>query len=220
VTKWSQAQVEALLEEMVGGDDRKDKKRRRIIEAARAAFIEHGYKKTSVDDIARRAGVSKGTVYLYAKSKAELLMLALTLEKLSRRDLITAVFDPALSARDRLRRFIEIAFTGWMQIPLYAKVINGDADILMALSELTPDLGGGQEETRTGFIEQLIDETAKGALPKKELRDRAKALLALSFLAPRLVDERVRQGLSVERIAQLIADMIVDDIAAPVRRKP
>lgn len=44
-----------------------------ILEAARKLFLHYGFKKTSVDDISREAGVAKGTVYLYFKNKQEIL---------------------------------------------------------------------------------------------------------------------------------------------------
>lgn len=49
-------------------------KRRRIGEAARAAFTEHGYKGASMREIARRAGVATGTLFLYAPDKRSLLL--------------------------------------------------------------------------------------------------------------------------------------------------
>lgn len=44
-----------------------------VLDAALAVFVEKGFAATKVDDIARRAGVSKGTVYLYFASKEALL---------------------------------------------------------------------------------------------------------------------------------------------------
>ncbi|WP_223360955.1 TetR/AcrR family transcriptional regulator [Leifsonia sp. ZF2019] len=43
-----------------------------MIEAARALFVESGQENTTVDAIARRAGVAKGTVYLYFPSKSHI----------------------------------------------------------------------------------------------------------------------------------------------------
>lgn len=51
---------------------RKDARPGELIDAALAAFVEHGYAGARLDDIAARAGVSKGTVYLYFKDKEEL----------------------------------------------------------------------------------------------------------------------------------------------------
>jgi AcrR family transcriptional regulator len=49
-------------------------KRRRINEAARAVFTEYGYKSASMREIARRAGVATGTLFLYAPDKRNLLL--------------------------------------------------------------------------------------------------------------------------------------------------
>jgi AcrR family transcriptional regulator len=49
-------------------------KRRRILEAARAVFIEHGYDAATTREIAARAEVSVGTVFVYAKDKRDLLL--------------------------------------------------------------------------------------------------------------------------------------------------
>src|SRR5882724_9722969 len=47
-------------------------KRRQIIEGARTVFLTQGFDAASMSDIARKAGVSKGTLYVYFKSKDEL----------------------------------------------------------------------------------------------------------------------------------------------------
>lgn len=44
----------------------------RILDAAADLFIHYGYDKTTVDDIARAAGISKGAIYLHFKSKDDL----------------------------------------------------------------------------------------------------------------------------------------------------
>jgi AcrR family transcriptional regulator len=51
---------------------RKDARPAELIEAALACFAERGFAATKLDDIATKAGVSKGTVYLYFPSKEEL----------------------------------------------------------------------------------------------------------------------------------------------------
>ncbi|MGD8796421.1 MAG: helix-turn-helix domain-containing protein, partial [Thiohalophilus sp.] len=43
-----------------------------IVAAALELFVEHGFAATRLEDVARRAGVSKGTVYLYFDSKEAL----------------------------------------------------------------------------------------------------------------------------------------------------
>jgi AcrR family transcriptional regulator len=43
-----------------------------ILAAATETFARFGFRKTSIDDIARRAGIAKGTVYVHFESKDEL----------------------------------------------------------------------------------------------------------------------------------------------------
>ncbi len=51
---------------------RKEDRPQEIADAAFAAFAEKGYAATRIDDVARRAGVSKGLTYLYYKTKEDL----------------------------------------------------------------------------------------------------------------------------------------------------
>lgn len=44
----------------------------KLIDAAAAAFVEHGFQRTQMDDIAERLGVSKGTIYRAVESKGAL----------------------------------------------------------------------------------------------------------------------------------------------------
>ncbi|HZS82216.1 MAG TPA: TetR/AcrR family transcriptional regulator [Stellaceae bacterium] len=51
---------------------RKDERPGEILTAALACFAERGFAATRLDDVAARAGVTKGTLYLYFASKEEL----------------------------------------------------------------------------------------------------------------------------------------------------
>ncbi len=49
-------------------------RRAQILRSARAVFIERGYDAARVEDVARRAGLSKGAVYFYFSSKRDLFL--------------------------------------------------------------------------------------------------------------------------------------------------
>jgi AcrR family transcriptional regulator len=77
-----------------------------ILDAARHAFAAHGFEKASVEEIARRAGVAKGTVYLYYPSKLAVYRAAL-------RDGLAALLEElrrnvgrAQGVRDKLGAFL------------------------------------------------------------------------------------------------------------------
>jgi AcrR family transcriptional regulator len=49
--------------------ERAAERRQAIVEAALQEFVARGFTATRLDDIARRAGVAKGTIYLHFKDK-------------------------------------------------------------------------------------------------------------------------------------------------------
>ncbi|MBB3220399.1 TetR/AcrR family transcriptional regulator [Pseudoduganella umbonata] len=51
---------------------RKDARPQELLAAALDLFVDRGYAATRLEDVARRAGVSKGTLYLYFDNKEEL----------------------------------------------------------------------------------------------------------------------------------------------------
>lgn len=87
----------------------REESRARILAAAFKLFSSKGFVSTSISDIAREAGVSKGLMYNYFKSKEELLEQTL----LSGFEKIFLVFIPAADIADpaeRLEFFIRTNF--------------------------------------------------------------------------------------------------------------
>ena len=56
-------------------------KRRQVLDGAREVFLADGFDGASMNDIARKAGVSKGTLYVYFNSKEELFAALIRDEK-------------------------------------------------------------------------------------------------------------------------------------------
>jgi AcrR family transcriptional regulator len=72
--------VEVLgQEDTSAGQD--PRKRDQIMRGARQAFLEKGFDAASMNDIARMAGVSKGTLYVYFKDKERLFIELISSEK-------------------------------------------------------------------------------------------------------------------------------------------
>lgn len=85
----------------------RDDKRTRILAGAVAAFAEKGFHGTRVSDVARRAGVADGTIYLYFANKNELLETIFS-ETLQR--FLDAGADDVLQGDDpvvQMRRLVE-----------------------------------------------------------------------------------------------------------------
>lgn len=92
---------------------RKDARPTELIEAASSVFGEKGYAATRLEDVARRAGVSKATVYVYFENKESLFRAVARGAMASRAAEIrleAAVFDEslALALENLITRFLEV----------------------------------------------------------------------------------------------------------------
>ena len=72
---------------------RKEDRPQEITDAALHAFAENGYAATRVEEVARRAGVSKGLLYLYFKTKEELFKAVIRSFVVPKIDELTALID-------------------------------------------------------------------------------------------------------------------------------
>ena len=66
-------------------------KKNQIIEAARLLFHKYGFKKVSMDEIAREAGVTKRTIYSYFSSKEDLLKYFIQEEILNMKNIVEEI---------------------------------------------------------------------------------------------------------------------------------
>ncbi|PYX91301.1 MAG: TetR family transcriptional regulator [Acidobacteria bacterium] len=92
------------------GEKRGDKYQR-ILEAAVEVIAEHGFFNARVADIAQRAGVADGTIYLYFKSKDQILMAAISNAFGAFLELARAEVKSASEPRDQLRRLALLHLT-------------------------------------------------------------------------------------------------------------
>ena len=82
-----------------------------ILEAARKVFAEKGFSGSRVDDIAARARVAKGTVYLYYPSKREIYWAALRLGIMALHEETARRMSAASTVEEKIRAFIALRMT-------------------------------------------------------------------------------------------------------------
>jgi len=214
--KWDYQQIQAMLEQFsksADPDDPKARKRKRIVEAATEVFIRHGYRKASMDDVAERAGVAKGTIYLYFKNKAELLLEATIEEKKRYFEKLKSIFQPDVSGSQRLRMYLRAAFLLVKEMPMISRLMSGDREMLAALAEMEDSVQRAASQIPVEILSAMLDEAAAPhRWTPEELEDRARVLIGLVHSAGAFGDERIRQGLDFERFAGILADLIVDGV--------
>lgn len=96
--------LEGLDDVRAGGRD-DSVKRRQVIDGARTVFLEDGFDGASMNEIARAAGVSKGTLYVYFKSKEDLFAELIREEKRAQAEQFCRFPSPDTDMRVALHRF-------------------------------------------------------------------------------------------------------------------
>ena len=88
-----------------------DFRRSQILDAARESFARYGLVGSTVDGIAKRAGMAKGTVYLYYRSKDEILRQLLHQDLAQLREGTVPLIAGPGAIEDKLGRFLVGALT-------------------------------------------------------------------------------------------------------------
>src|SRR5882724_1522692 len=119
--------------QLVGDED--SSKRRQILDGARKMFMGLGFDGASMGEIARAAGVSKGTLYVYFADKSRLFEAIVEQETLEQGR--TAFnFDPARDVTTTLMDF------GQAYIQMLCRPGGGSATrTVMAIAERMPEVG-------------------------------------------------------------------------------
>ena len=110
-------------------------KRRQILDGARKVFMNLGFDGASMGEIARSAGVSKGTLYVYFADKNRLFEAIVEEETLEQGKVVFNV-DPARDVATTLREF------GRAYIQILCRPGGGSAiRTVMSIAERMPDVG-------------------------------------------------------------------------------
>lgn len=131
----------------------------RILDAAEALLLRFGYRRVTIDEVARKAGVGKGTAYLFWSSKVELCGAVLARESawLLDAELAAMRADPEEVLPHRA---IRRSFLLTMQRPLTRAFATGDHEVLGEL--LTASHSGarflaGKVETTERYLTVLAE---------------------------------------------------------------
>ncbi|MDH2424429.1 helix-turn-helix domain containing protein [Sphaerisporangium sp. TRM90804] len=129
-----------------------------ILDAAAELLVAYGYRRITIDDVARRAGVGKGTVYLHFASKEALFLTVLMRAQttLIERMLSEMRADPEAV---RLSRLARTAYLAVQEEPIVAAIVTGDAETLGALTRsaavIAGDLIAMRERTVDHYFQTL-----------------------------------------------------------------
>jgi AcrR family transcriptional regulator len=217
---WSREAIEARFADVLGqpGDTSREAKRRRaILMAGYQLFLHHGYKKTTIDDVAKKAHVAKGTVYLYFKNKAELLVTCVAHEKQALKDEIGKIFAPETHDRDRLRLWLKMSLYAVRDMPLSSRLMTGDLEMWDALDDAKSAQYDKMRAEGGALCMHFIELAAPGAFDEAEKRRRADVLISMGFLSGMFLDPRMRNDMSLDAFLETLMEML---LAGATHRRP
>lgn len=112
---------------------RKEERQQRILDAAAELFQKWGYRKTTLADIAKQARVAKGTIYLYWKTREELLMALMSREE---KRLIAEIEQRVAADPDGLTMpgLVKHSMLASLQNPWMKAVLLQDTEVLGELA--------------------------------------------------------------------------------------
>ena len=194
--------------------DEESSKRRQILDGACKVFLDLGFDGASMGDIARAAGVSKGTLYVYFADKCRLFKAIVEEEALERGQL-AFYFDPACDIKTTLQRFGE-AYIGMICRPRGASL----ARMVFAIAERMPEIGRRYYELVLQKTVNRLAEYLDGRVKQRELVIDDCQLAAMQFMLMCQASLflpfvfQVAPAPSQERITRVVNDAVRTFLAA------
>jgi len=188
-------------------------KREAILRAATRVFARNGYFNSKVADIARAADVADGTVYLYFKSKEEILHSIFDQNMAEAMAACHKLIEKVSDPREKLRRIAA----------LHLQRLGADRDLAVVFQvELRGSTKFMQEFSAAGFAEYLnllckiFEEGQRAGTFRKDLN--AKVVSKILFGA---LDEMATNWIISKRSYQLepMAEIVMDVFLSGVSRK-
>lgn len=158
---------------------RKDARPQELLAAALDLFVERGYAATRLDDVAKRAGVSKGTLYLYFSNKEDLFKAVV------REHLVPVLGETEQtvenyqgSAKDLLR---ELMMQWWRRVG--DTQLSGIMKLMMAECGNFPEVAQFYHDEVIERGEALVERTLeygmkRGEFRQMDLRDAGQVVVA------------------------------------------
>jgi AcrR family transcriptional regulator len=183
--------------------------REAILDAIERLLARYGYKKTTMEDLAKEAGIGKGTIYLYFPSKQEVALCSIdrVVERVQER--LRAIAESSESAGDRLRQMlVERVMTRIDSVRAYSQSLD---DLFESLRPAYMERRGRYfaDETKI-FAPVLLEGRRDQELSFTDAKATAHTLLlATNSLLPYSLSvselgERAEIAKNIERLADLL----------------
>jgi AcrR family transcriptional regulator len=144
-------------------DSKKKPTKIAIVENAIQLFLQNGYQLVSMDDVAKKCGVTKATVYYYYPTKADLFTDAMVQMMLRISDRIAEILSTDKSLKENLNEMVKVHLRATFEIDL--KAFTKEAKV--SLSDEQLQQMNNAEEMMYNVIEKAMTAAIEnGEIPK------------------------------------------------------
>ena len=179
-----------------------------ILDAARKVFAKKGFAATKVEDISSAAGIAKGTLYLYYRSKRDIYLAALRKGILALYEETRRNVDRAQSVQEKLRAFIFTRLHYFEENRNFFRIYHSDLGSLLTTS-------GGVSKNFKDLQEkqaQLLDTVLKEGIEQRLIRplQTTAASFAIYDMTRALIARRLLSGerVKADRDAEFLIDLV------------
>ena len=179
-----------------------------ILQAAEEVLMEKGYHETSMDEIAARVGIAKGTVYLHFPSKEDLVIALFGRELQKVFQLIEHTMASTLTPRAKLEAILQSMYSGIFSARfrlLYT--LSSNTDLRKIFLEKKGDLRDLWQKLSTGITSLLEDGKAANefdtTLPTTVMLNAFFSLLSPQLSKHLIVEEQIPPEELVKHLSRL-----------------
>jgi AcrR family transcriptional regulator len=138
---------------------KRERQRANIIEIAGKIFASHGFKKTTMDEIAKAASMGKSSLYYYFKSKEEVFIAVIKAEaSILAEKLQEKVISQDISPIEKLKAYVHVRMTYLKELANYYALLKSDYLSNLAFTEkLRKNIDKNEEATFQQILEEGIN---------------------------------------------------------------
>lgn len=179
-----------------------------ILQAAEEVLVEKGYHEMSMDEIAARVGIAKGTVYLHFASKEDLVFALFERDMQKFQELVEASIDPASTVRAKMETILHLMFEGLLSKRIrLLYTINNSSELRKIFLEKKGCMREMMEQLTTRVASLLEEGKASGEFDAT-LATSVMLSAFLSLLSPKsyerlMIDEQLPPGELVKQLGRI-----------------
>jgi len=203
--------------EILSAETSDNAKRQQILDGARRGFLAQGFDGTSINDIVKAAGVSKGTVYAYFSSKEKLFEALVYQDRRTQAEQSTIVLDDGRPVREVLYDF------GLTIVKLMSSEESiAQVRTVVAVADKFPEIGRSFYAAGPAFAIAKVGAYLSRRMAAGDLREADPELAAFQFIdvisgcahKPRLFNaQHLVKKRSVEEIVAAGVELFLNGLA-------